>query len=179
MCPAFQVLQLRPPQRLLTSGGLGEMGCGLPAAIGASFATNKGPVLCLVGDGGLMINLQELQTIIHHQLPIKIIVFENDGYGMIKKTQDAAGMPRGSVSRENGVSIPNLRSIAHSFGYAACDVTTWAEFNRAIPALFMCKGPAMVIYHMDPEQAYVPKLEPVYVDGKPTSPRFCDMSPAL
>ncbi len=179
MCPAFQVLRLKPPQRIMTSGGLGEMGCGLPAAIGASFASNKGSVLCLVGDGGIMLNLQELQTIVHHNLPIKIIVYENNGYGMIKKTQDLAGMARHSVSAENGVSIPNLRAVAHSFGLAACDVRTWPDVNRALDALFMCKTPAMVIFHMDPEQGYYPKLDPVYVDGKATSPRFDQMSPLL
>jgi acetolactate synthase-1/2/3 large subunit len=179
MCPAFQVLRLKPPQRILTSGGLGEMGCGLPAAIGASFATDKGPVLCLVGDGGIMLNLQELQTIVHHKLPIKIIVYENDGYGMIKKTQDAAGFARGFVSKQNGVSIPNLRAVAHAFGLAACDLFTWDDFNRAIPALFAATGPSLVVYHMDPEQAYYPKLDPIYVGGKPTSPRFDQMSPQI
>lgn len=177
MCPAFQVLRLKPPQRIMTSGGLGEMGCGLPAAIGASFATNKGEVLCLVGDGGIMINLQELQTIVHHNLPIKIIVFENDGYGMIKRTQIAGNMDRTCVDKASGMSIPNLRAIAHSFGLAACDLYTWDDFHRAIPALFEAKGPSMVVYHLDPEQGYYPKLDPIYVDGKPTSPRFDQMSP--
>ena len=176
---AHQVLRLRPPQRLMTSGGLGEMGCALPAAIGASFARGKGEVLCLHADGGMMLNLQELQTIIHHKLPIKIIVYENDGYGMIKETQKKAGLPHLAVNKDTGVSIPNLRMIAHSFGFAACDVRTWAEFDRAIPALFASNGPAVVVYHMDPEQPMVPKLDPIYVDGKPTSPRFCDMSPLL
>jgi len=179
MCPAFQVLKLKPPQRIMTSGGLGEMGCGLPAAIGASFATNKGPVLCLVGDGGIMLNLQELQTIRHHNLPIKIIVYENDGYGMIKKTQDTARMGRGSVDSATGVSTPDFYALAQAFEIPVAEVETWPQFNSAIPWLFKHSEPAMVIYHLDPEQGYYPKLDPVYVDGKPTSPRFCDLSPIL
>lgn len=174
---AHQVLRLRPPQRLMTSGGLGEMGCALPAAIGASFARGKGQVLCLHADGGMMMNLQELQTIVHHKLPIKIIVYENDGYGMIKETQGKAGMPLVSVNRQTGVSIPDLRMVAHSFGLAACDVRTWPEIDRALTALFASTEPGVVVFHMDPAQPMVPKLDPIYVDGKPTSPAFWDMSP--
>lgn len=176
---AHQVLRLRPPQRLMTSGGLGEMGCALPAAIGASFARNKGEVLCLHADGGMMLNLQELQTIVHHNLPIKIIVYENGGYGMIRETQDKAGLPRAGVSKDNGVSLPDFRKVAQSFGIAACDVRTWDDFNKAIPMLFASKEPGLVVYHMDPEQPMVPKLDPIYVDGKPTSPPFWKMSPYL
>lgn len=174
---AHQVLRLRPPQRLMTSGGLGEMGCALPAAIGASFARNRGEVLCLHADGGMMMNLQELQTIVHHKLPIKIIVYENDGYGMIKATQDKAGMPRTGVSKENGVSLPDFYRVAQAFGIAAAKVRTWKDFNKAIPAMFASSEPSMVIYHMDPEQPMVPKLDPIYIDGKPTSPPFWKMSP--
>lgn len=176
---AHQVLRLKPPQRIMSSGGLGEMGCGLPAAIGASFATGKGEVLCLVGDGGMMMNLQEMQTIVHHQLPIKIIVFRNDGYLMIKHTQTMAKIAQVAVDKATGVSVPSFRALAHSFGMAACDVRKWRDFDQAIPALFMEKGPALVEFHMHPQQPLVPKLDPIYVDGKPTSPRFCDMSPCV
>lgn len=174
---AHQVLRLKPPQRIISSGGLGEMGCGLPLAIGASFARNKGEVLCLVGDGGMMMNLQELATIVHHQLPIKIIVFRNDGYLMIKHTQKVSGNPLYGVDALTGVSCPSFRSLAHAWGMAACDVRTWKDFDKAIPQLMACKGTALVEYHMAPEQRLVPKLDPVFVDGKATSPRFCDMTP--
>lgn len=176
---AHQVLKLKPPQRLMTSGGLGEMGCGLPAAIGASCARDKGEVLCLHADGGMMMNLQELQTIVHHQLPIKIIVFSNEGYGMIRETQKKAGQGYVAVDKLSGVSMPSFRKIAYAFGIPACDLRTWDDFGKAIPTLFADKGPALIEYFMDPQQPMVPKLDPIYVDGKPTSPRFCDMSPAL
>jgi acetolactate synthase I/II/III large subunit len=81
-----QVLKFKDGQRMLTSTGLGEMGFGLPGAIGASIGAGR-EVLCLNCDGGMMLNLQELQTIAHHKLPIKIIIFNNDGYLMIKHTQ--------------------------------------------------------------------------------------------
>ena len=173
---AAQVLRLKPPQRFISSGGLGEMGCGLPMAIGASFARNKGEVLCLVGDGGMMMNLQELQTIVHHQLPIKIIVFNNGGYGMIRQTQEKAGMQLSGVNDANGVSFPDFRRLALAFGLTASEIRTWDDFERIIPNM---TGPCLIEYFMDPAQLFVPKLDPVYVNGKATSPRFCDMSPAL
>jgi acetolactate synthase-1/2/3 large subunit len=177
---AHQVLKLTPPQSILSSGGLGEMGCGLPMAIGAAFARGKEQdVLCLVGDGGMMMNLQELQTIWQHQLRIKIIVFSNDGYGMIRETQKKAGKPYIGVNAATGVTCPSFRTIAQSMGFPACDLRTWDDFNRAIPQLLYARGPALVEYHMNPEQPMVPKLDPVYVDGKATSPRFCDMSPMI
>ena len=82
-----QVLKIKDNQTLMTSTGLGEMGFGLPGAIGASFGRNKGEIICLNCDGGMMMNIQELQTIDHYKLPIKIFVFNNDGYLMIKHTQ--------------------------------------------------------------------------------------------
>lgn len=176
---AHQVLRLKPPQRLLTSGGLGEMGCALPAAIGASFARDKGEVLCLHCDGGMMMNLQELATIMHHKLPIKIIVFENDGYDMIRKTQEKSGQQHVAVDKASGITLPSYRNLAHAWGMMAADVQTWEDFEQTIPVLFDAKEPALIAFHMDPNQKIVPKLDPIYVDGKPTSPRFDQMSPAL
>jgi acetolactate synthase-1/2/3 large subunit len=174
---AHQMLSIKPPQRLMTSGGLGEMGCGLPAAIGASFARNKGSVLCLSTDGGMMMNLQELQTIVHHKLPVKIIVFNNSGYGMLKHTQDNAGMKHSGVDEASGVSFPNFRHVALAFGISACEVRTWEDFRRIIPSFMKAQGPQLCDFIMDPRQKFLPKLEPIFVDGKPTSPAFDQMSP--
>lgn len=180
MCPAYQVLRLRSGQRLMSSGGLGEMGCALPAAVGASFATNKGEVLAFVGDGGMMMNLQELATIQHHNLPIKIIVFANDGYSMIKGTYQNVNLSRKGVDRQSGLGMPDLRRIAHGWGFAACDVRTWDDFSTAIPMLLDYKGPAIVVVHVDPEQTYVPRLQPIRnPDGTFTPARLDQLSPIL
>lgn len=167
---AYQVLRLRRSQRLMTSGGLGEMGCALPAAIGASFARDKGPVTCLTCDGGIMLNLQELATIAHHKLPIRVIVFENQGYAMIRQTQRTAGYDFAGVSPETGVSFPNFRALAHAWGFAACDVWTWADFDKAMDTLFAVQTPAVVVYHYPPETDLLPKL-------LPGNKGFADMSP--
>lgn len=174
---AHQVLRLKPPQRIMSSGGLGEMGCGLPAAIGASFARDKGEVLCLAGDGGMMMNLQELQTIVHHKLPVKIIVFRNDGYLMIKHTQSGARQEPTAVDQATGVSCPSFIEVARAFGIPAMKVETWAAFDAFVPWLFSEKGPALIEYHMHPKQPLVPKLSYSWVDGKPVYDRFDRMSP--
>ncbi len=175
---AQQILRLKPPQRLMSSGGLGEMGCAFPAAIGASFATGKGEVICLQNDGGAMMNLQELQTIITHKLPIKIILFSNDGYAMIRRSQQVLGYKESGVGAATGMSMPSFRMLAHSLGFSACEVRTWADYEKEIPALFSCPGPALVEVFTDPEQPFL-KLNPIMVDGKVTSPAFDQLSPIL
>lgn len=174
---AHQVLHVKPPQRLMTSGGLGEMGCALPAAIGVSFARNKGRVLCLHTDGGMMMNLQELQTIVHHNLPVKIIVYRNEGYLMIRHTQRASGMREAGVAAESGVSFPNYRHVALAFGITSSEVRTWEDYERIIPSLFFHDGPQLVEFVMDPRQPQVPKLGYRFTDGKQSYAPFNEMSP--
>lgn len=176
---AHQVLRLKPPQRLMTSGGLGEMGCAFPAAVGASIARGRGRVLCLSADGSAMLNLQELQTIVHQCLPIKIIIFNNSGYGMIRHTQRAAGLIEAGIDAESGVSFPDYRRLALGFGITAADIDDWSDFHRLIPSMLDGDYPCLINYWMDPQQKYHPKLEPVWVDGKATSPSFDNMSPIL
>jgi acetolactate synthase-1/2/3 large subunit len=174
---AHQVLRLKPQQRIMTSGGLGEMGCALPAAIGASFATNKGEVLCLHCDGGMMLNLQELQTIVHHKLPIKIIVYRNEGYLMIRRTQKVAGLKESGVAPDSGVSFPNYRHVALAFGITAGEIRTWEDYQRLIPAMLNSGGACLLEYYMNPRQTLVPKLEYEMVDGKQVYVTFDQMSP--
>lgn len=175
---AFQTLRVKPPMRLLSSGGLGEMGCALPAAIGASFARGKGEVICIAGDGAMMMNLQELQTIVHHNLPVKMIVCRNDGYLMIRRTQENASMPHSGVNAATGVSTPRFQQLAFAFGIHAASVTTWEDFDNAVPAWLAHKGPALIEYHMSPNQLIAPKLG--YEAGATAKySRFDQMHPPL
>lgn len=174
-----QVLRLKHGQRLVTSTGLGEMGYGLPAAIGASFATDRGEVMCLNCDGGMMMNLQELQTIAHHNLPIKLFIFCNDGYLMIKHTQKAFfGQARIGTDKASGVSCPDFSKLALAFGFPAFQIRTWEDFERVIPAIQAIAGPAICEVFMDPQQPFVPKLSLVSLpDGTLLSPPLEDLSP--
>lgn len=180
MVSAHQILQFQPPQRLMTSGGLGEMGVALPAAIGASIASGR-RVLCLHCDGGMMMNLQELATIAHHELPVKIIVFNNQGYGMIKRTQDTTLEGRQVGVGSKDLSFPYFVDLAKSFGIAGMRLSTWDDFYSP----YMTRGlesdkPFLVDFHMDPEQPLYPKLNPVRRDdGSIQDARFDQMSPYI
>lgn len=177
---AHQVLKITPPQRLMTSLGLGEMGFGLPAAMGASFARDRGEVLCLNCDGGMMMNLQELQTIVFHELPIKIIIFINDGYLMIKHTQNGwFGGRRTASDKKSGVSCPNYSALAGAFGLPAFQIHTWEDFDEVMPRVLSLPGPAICEVFMDPEQMFAPKLASIQKGEKLISPPLEDLSPQL
>jgi acetolactate synthase-1/2/3 large subunit len=178
---AFGVMELGEDQRLITSTGLGEMGVGLPGAIGASFARDRGEVLCLNCDGGMMMNLQELQTIAHHKLPIKIIVFNNDGYLMIKHTQKAIfrGVYSGT-DRASGVTCPDFSKLATAFDMPSFAIRTWDDVDAVLPAFQAVQGPAICEVFMDPEQLFLPKLSvATRPDGTLVSPPLEDLSPLL
>jgi acetolactate synthase I/II/III large subunit len=176
-----QALKLKGEQRLMTSTGLGEMGYGLPAALGASFARDRGEVLCLNCDGGMMMNLQELQTIVHHKLPIKIFIFNNDGYLMIKHTQKSLFKGRYSgTDKASGVSCPDFSAIAKAFNIPAFQIRTWEDFDRVIPEVQALATPVICEVFMHPEQLFVPKLSlAIKHDGSLISPPLEDLSPFL
>src|SRR5579872_530718 len=176
-----QVLHFKKGQRLMTSTGLGEMGYGLPGAIGASFANNKCEVLCLNCDGGMMLNLQELQTMVHHQLPIKLFIFNNDGYLMIKHTQKALFNGRYSgTNTKSGVTCPDFGALAKAFNIPAFSIKTWEDFDSVIPEVQNHQGPVICEVFTHPEQLFVPKLSLApQKDGSIISPPLEDLSPLL
>lgn len=177
----FQVINIKKGQRLLTSTGLGEMGFGLPAAIGASFARNRGEVICLNCDGGMMMNLQELQTIAHHELPIKVVIFNNDGYLMIKHTQKALFEGRYvGTNVKSGVSCPDYSKIAKAFDFPSFQIRTWEDFDSMMPQVLDSSRPVFCEVFMHPEQLLVPKLALApKKDGTIVSPPLEDLSPFL
>jgi acetolactate synthase-1/2/3 large subunit len=176
-----QAFKIKKFQRLMTSTGLGEMGCGLPYAIGASFANKKNNIINLNCDGGMMFNLQELQTIVHHKLPIKIFIFNNDGYLMIKHTQK--NLFKGKyvgVDKKSGISCPDFSRIAKAFNIKYFSINSWRDFNRVIPIINKAKYPIICDVFMDPEQSFCPKLSlTLAADNKIVSPPLEDLSPIL
>lgn len=176
-----QVLRFKDGQRLMTSTGLGEMGYGLPGAIGASFALDRGEIMCLNCDGGMMMNLQELQTMVHHKLPIKLFIFNNDGYLMIKHTQNAM-FKSGYVgtNRASGISCPDYSKLATAFGIPAFQIQTWEECDDTIARVQAIDGPVICEVFMHPEQLFSPKLSLVVrEDGTLVSPPLEDLSPLV
>jgi acetolactate synthase-1/2/3 large subunit len=176
-----QTVSLRSGQRILATTGLGEMGYGLPAAIGAAFARPASNVILITGDGSMMMNLQELQTVVHHLLPVKIFLYENDGYLTIRTTQNSLFQGRQAGSgRKTGVSCPDFLRVAAAFGIPVFSLSQPADAAHRIHEVLAEDGPALCVVYMDPEQAFVPKLSlSTAANGALVSPPLEDLSPLL
>lgn len=154
-----QAFRSKAGQRYIVSGGLGAMGYALPASIGAAAADTEHTVICVTGDGSLMTNVHELQTLAHAGLTVKVFVIDNDGYASIRNTQK--GFFKGrfiGASRDSGVSTPDLSSLATAFSLPferIDDRTTIAERIRQILA---SPGPALVGVTAQPGQVIIPTV---------------------
>jgi acetolactate synthase-1/2/3 large subunit len=137
--------------------------------------------MCLNCDGGMMMNLQELQTVVHHRLPIKLFIFNNDGYLMIKHTQNALfGGAYVATDKASGVSCPDFSRLAAAFGIPAYQIRTWDECDETIAQVQAEPGPVICEVFMHPEQMFSPKLSVVAkADGTLVSPPLEDLSPLL
>lgn len=174
-------IKLKENQTMFTSLGLGEMGYGLPGAIGASFTDFSRPVVCLNCDGGIMMNLQELQTIKHHNLPIKIVIFNNDGYLMIKHTQKMLfGGKYNGVNADTGLSLPNFENLAKAFDIPYFKVRRPEDCESNLDGFLNTSGPTFCEVFMDPEQDFIPKVRGIKKqDGTIFAPPIEEMSPLL
>jgi len=175
-----QAMRLKDGNTMFSSYGLGEMGYGLPAALGASFSSPNREVLCLNCDGGMMMNLQELQTIIQHNLKIKIIIFNNDGYLMIKHTQKMLfNGVYNSVNSNTGVVLPDYMKVADAFGYTKFQIKSWDDFNEYFHQFMNCNNPSICEIFMPPEQEFIPKVKGVKTNNSIFAPPLEEMSPLL
>jgi acetolactate synthase-1/2/3 large subunit len=132
---AAQSLDLAPHQRFLTSGGMGSMGFALPAAIGAAFVSDGRPVVVVAGDGGFQSNIQELQTIVRNQLPVKMVIINNLCHGMVRQFQEAYFEQR-YQSTLWGYSAPDFSKVAEAYGIAARTVSDPADVGAALEELW-------------------------------------------
>jgi acetolactate synthase-1/2/3 large subunit len=176
-----QSIRLKGGMTMFSSYGLGEMGYGLPAAFGAGIAGNGREVLCLNCDGGMMMNLQELQTIIQHGLRVKIVIFNNDGYLMIKHTQKMLFNGNyNAVDKTTGIVLPDYMKVARAFGYEDFRIKTWNEFDFYFSRFMNHDGPAICEIFMPPNQEFLPKVKGVLQsDGSIFAPPIEEMSPIL
>jgi acetolactate synthase I/II/III large subunit len=129
-----------------------------------------------------MMNLQELQTITHHRLPIKLFIFNNDGYLMIKHTQNALFNKAGYVgtNKSSGLSCPDFSKIAVAFDIPAFQIRTWDECDDVLARVQAADGPVICEVFMHPEQLFVPKLSVVQTQqGTLVSPPLEDLSPLI
>lgn len=177
----FQAANLKPGQRLYTNSGCASMGYDLPAAIGAVHAGVARRIICLAGDGSIMMNLQELQTIAGERLPIKIFVLNNDGYHSIRQTQQNYFADNiVGCGPDSGLSFPDFVKVAAAFGLATSRVDTHAALAGAIGAAIAGDGPSLCEVIIDKEQGFAPKLASRRLDdGTMVSPALHDMAPFL
>src|SRR6056300_273002 len=176
-----QSIHLGGDMTMFSSYGLGEMGYGLPAAFGAAIGGKGREVVCLNCDGGMMMNIQELQTIVQHKLPVKIVIFNNDGYLMIKHTQKMLFKGNYTAVDENtGIVLPDYMKVAKAFGYEGYRIKTWNEFHFYFPRFMDYEGPAICEVFMPPDQDFIPKVKGVVqTDGSIFAPPIEEMSPVL
>lgn len=159
-----QSLELPRGVRLFTSSGLAAMGFGLPGAIGSSHAkacsSTQGRVVLISGDGGLMFNLQELQSVVTHRLNIKIIVYENDGYVTMKHMQAARFKKLVGSNKDTLLECADFVKISNAFGMEAIEISRHVEVDSALDWLFEENlSPRLLVIHLDPLQPLVPRVQ--------------------
>jgi acetolactate synthase-1/2/3 large subunit len=154
---AAQSLALSRGQRFVTSGGMGAMGSGLPLAVGAVFATGA-PVVLVAGDGGFQLSIQELQTVAHHRLPLKMVVLDNAGHGMVRQFQQTYFGGR-LQSSQWGYSAPDFAQVARAYGIRARSLRDPRGVDRALAELWADPAePALLHVSIDPGANAYPKI---------------------
>ncbi len=146
------------PRRWLTSGGLGTMGFGLPAAIGAALAEPGAKVVCFSGDGSLLMNVQELATAAEQGVDVKIVLMDNGSLGLVHQ-QQALFFGGRSFAAHHAVR-PNFTQLAAAFGVAAVDLATVLEPPRALAAALAAPGPCLIRAPIDAEEQVLPMVPP-------------------
>lgn len=153
-----QSINLNENQTFVTSGGMGAMGFALPASIGVSFGYKKAPVVCIVGDGGFQLNIQELQTIVRNELPIKIVVLNNRCLGMIRQFQDSYFEGR-YQSTFWGYNAPNFEAIAKAYTIDAYTVNEEKGIEEGLNQMWKNPSrPFLLQIMVDPHTNVYPKL---------------------
>ena len=169
--------------RFIINSAIASMGYGLPAAVGLCVSGGKRDTVCLEGDGSIMMNLQELQTIITNKLPIKIFLINNSGYHSIRLTQNNLfkGRAKVCIGPESGdLSFPNFRKIAEAFGFPYFSAGSNAEMQEAVKAALSTDGYAFCEIFTDIEQVWEPKSSTKRLeDGTLVSPPLEDLAPFL
>jgi acetolactate synthase-1/2/3 large subunit len=154
---AAQALKINKTQRFLTQGGAGAMGSSLAMAIGASFANPGKVIIAMSGDGGFQLNIQELQTIYHYKLPIKIMLLNNRCYGMVKQFQEQYFNSR-FQSTVLGYSCPDFQSVISAYRIPVQRISRADKIDRALRKLFSNKRPGFLEIDIYPNIKVIPKL---------------------
>jgi acetolactate synthase-1/2/3 large subunit len=177
---SFQAGKIKMGQRLFSNSGSASMGYDLPAAIGAAVAgEGRQQVICLAGDGSLQLNIQELQTVIHYQLPIKIFVLNNNGYLSIRTSQKGFFGDVVGEGPESDVTFPKFIELAQVYGFQTKRLDS-ADFETGLKDVLSAKGPMFCEVMLDPAQGFEPRQSSRPLpDGRIVSAPLEDMFPFL
>lgn len=173
---------IKKGQRFISNSAIAAMGYDLPAAIGACMADHSQDIILLTGDGSIQMNLQELQTIIHHNLPIKIFLINNEGYHSIRQTQkNFFKEPLVGIGTDSGdLSFPSMGKLAWAYGYPYVSASHNGELVRAIEETLSMEGPVICEVFVTIDQNFEPKAAAKRLpDGTMVSPPLEDLSPFL
>jgi len=156
----MQSLQMNGKARLFTSSACCSMGFGLPGAIGAYFADPSKDILLIAGDGGIQMNIQELQTVIHNKIPLKIFLLNNNGYLAISLMQDNLFKSNYIGSNpDSGISNPNFVKLADAYGFKTYIFNNNIELEKGIDEVLSTKGPVLCEIKMIENQLLIPRVQ--------------------
>lgn len=176
----FQAGKAHEGKRMFLNSGDASMGYGLPAAIGACAASGGGDTICLEGDGSIMMNIQELQTVKTNKLPLKIFLFNNNGYISIKQTQRNFFGRYTACGVNSGVEMPDFMQIAKAFGIKGVRIKTAKNLKNDIKKVLNTQGPVLCEVILKEDYTFTPKLSSkILPDGSMISPALDDMYPFL
>jgi len=180
----FQILPMRRNQRMFSNSGCASMGYDLPAGIGAAMAAKdigeKGATVVLAGDGSLMMNIQELQTLAASNLDLILFILDNNGYLSIKQTQSNFFGREHGASPQSGVSFPDYSRVAGAFGLPAINLQDNDEIDTVLTHILQeFNGPRVCVVKLYEEQEFEPRLKSQIVDGVIKTPELDDMFPHL
>jgi acetolactate synthase-1/2/3 large subunit len=170
----------KPGQRVFHNKGTGAMGLGQPAAIGACLAAGRKRTICVDGDGGFAMNLQELETVRRLALPIKFFVINNSGYASIRASQRNYFDFLVGADDASGLSLPDWVKIAHGYGLPARRVSSPDKLCEEIKATLTLQGPAICEIVVIPDEPRIPRVaSAVRTDGSMASRPLEDLFPFL
>lgn len=175
----FQAARVTQGMRIFANSGCASMGYDLPAAIGAAMARPGARVICLAGDGSIQLNIQELQTVVQHRLPLKIFVLNNAGYLSMRLSQGSFFGRFVGEGPKSGVSFPSMVAVAAAYGIPTRKVYG-QDLEEGIHEALLSEGPFLCEVMLDPDQQFEPKLSSRQLpDGRIVSSPLEDLSPFL
>jgi len=169
---AIQAFKVKKGQKLFSAFGNSPMGYAFPASIGASIAKKKAKIICIDGDGSFQINIQELQTVVANKLPIKIIVLNNNGYGIIKQFQELyLGGRYEATTEKTGVTNPDFKKVSKAYGINYSLIKNHKNLKEILNKVIKSNKAEFIEVILKPDQKIIPKLQ----FGNPIE----DLSPLL